>query len=133
MLAFVAFRRGQNGRMAKVKSRLKPDGPRHHIRAWRKHRLLTLERLAERIGVTAGALSQIERGDINYTQPMLEALADALQTTPGALVSWPPDKQPGIALKPASPLHKLADELSDEDTARLMEMAQILLRTGTRN
>lgn len=68
----------ENAGMAKVKSNLKTKRPTF-IRAWRQHRQLTLERLAERIDVTAGALSQLERGDVSYTQPMLEALADAMR------------------------------------------------------
>jgi transcriptional regulator with XRE-family HTH domain len=121
--------------MAKVKARFKTGHPRHFIREWRKFRGLTLERLAERIDVTAGAVSQLERGDTNYTQPMLEALADALQTTPGALVSWPPEKDPNLqATMPSGPksvLRALADEISDADATRVMEMARIMLRTGT--
>ena len=118
--------------MAKVKSRLKESGPRHFIRQWRKHRGLTLERLAERVGVTAGALSQLERGEVNYTQPMLEALAEELRTTPGALVSWPPDKAPtSQPAGPRSDLHKLADEVSPDEAARLIQMAHLMLRTGT--
>ena|ERR1700681_302597 len=71
--------------MSKVRSRLKSE-PRHFIKAWRLHRDLTQERLAERVGVTHGALSQLERGLMNYTQPMLEALADALQCEPQDLI-----------------------------------------------
>lgn len=122
----------QNGSMAKVKSRLKPDGPRHFIRQWRKYRGLTLEQLGERIGVTAGALSQLERGDINYTQPMLEALAEELKTSPGALVSWPPERDDAKAVQQVrSPLHKLADEMSPENAAKLVRMAEIFLKDGT--
>lgn len=120
--------------MAKVKSRLKHTGPCHFIREWRKHRGLTLERLAERVGVTAGALSQLERGEVNYTQPMLEALAESLQTTPGALVSWTPDRQPGVQgsnTPEQSALHRLADQISPEDALKLVQMAQIFLRDGT--
>lgn len=118
--------------MAKVKSRLKQEGPRHFIREWRKHRDLTLEQLAERIEVTAGALSQLERGQVNYTQPMLEALAVELRTTPGALVSWPPEKDlVGAVSGTKTPLHKLADEVSPEDAERVLQMARIMLRTGT--
>lgn len=72
--------------MAKVRSNPKPQGQRHYIREWRKHRGLTLEQLAERIDVTHGALSQLERGLVNYTQPMLEALAEALNCRAGDLV-----------------------------------------------
>jgi transcriptional regulator with XRE-family HTH domain len=118
--------------MAKVKSRLKETGPRHFIREWRKFRGLTLEQLAERIGVTAGALSQLERGVVNYTEPMLEALAEELQTIPGALISWPPEKDGSKAPTAVrTPLHKMADEMSPEDAERVVQMARIMLRTGT--
>jgi len=68
----------------------KKQKPRHFIREWRKYRGLTLERLAERIDVTHGAISQLERGLINYTQPMLEALAVALSCEPADLLQQPP-------------------------------------------
>jgi transcriptional regulator with XRE-family HTH domain len=79
--------------MSKVSSHLKSDGPRHFIKAWRRHRGLTQERLAERVGVTHGAVSQLERGLMNYTQPMLEALADALQCEPGDLITRDPNSE----------------------------------------
>lgn len=75
----------------------KTSKPRHFVRKWRKYRLLTMEQLAERVGVTHGAIGQLERGEVNYTQPMLEAIADALACHPGDLVSHDPiqkDKQP---------------------------------------
>jgi transcriptional regulator with XRE-family HTH domain len=72
--------------MAKNKKILKNTGPNHFIREWRKYRHLTLEQLAERIELTHGAVSQLERGLVNYTQPTLEAIADALQCSPGDLV-----------------------------------------------
>lgn len=63
---------------------------RHFVREWRQHRGLTLEQLAERIGVTHGALSQLERGLVNYTQPMLEAIAEALDCEPADLIMRDP-------------------------------------------
>jgi transcriptional regulator with XRE-family HTH domain len=38
------------------------------------------------VGVTHGALSQLERGLVSYTQPMLEALAEALSCAPADIV-----------------------------------------------
>jgi transcriptional regulator with XRE-family HTH domain len=67
-----------------------------HIRAWRKYRGLTLARLADRVGTTHATLSRIERGKQPYNQPLLEAIADALQTDPGALLTRNPEQQPGI-------------------------------------
>jgi transcriptional regulator with XRE-family HTH domain len=36
--------------------------------------------------ITPGALSQLERGETNYTRATLEALADALRCEPGDLL-----------------------------------------------
>lgn len=63
-----------------------------YIRAWREHRALTLEQVVERlrelheIGLTKTSLSRIERGLQPYSQPILEALADALETEPASLL-----------------------------------------------
>lgn len=75
----------------KVISRLKPEPQaRHFIRQWRKHRGLTQERLAERIDMSMSSISQLENGKQNYTQATLEAIADALQCSPGDLLMRDP-------------------------------------------
>jgi transcriptional regulator with XRE-family HTH domain len=66
------------------------------IRAWRKHRNLRLEDVAERVGVTIGALSQLERGEVAYTQPMVEALAEVMSCEPADLISRPPETETPI-------------------------------------
>lgn len=79
--------------MGKVKTNLKT---RRHtfIKEWRKAMPgLTQERLADRIGVTVGTISQLEAGQINYTQPMLEALADALGCEPADLITRLPGQK----------------------------------------
>jgi transcriptional regulator with XRE-family HTH domain len=68
----------------------KAGPPRHYVREWRKFRGLTQERLAERTPYSPGAISQLETGRTNYTQAMLEALADALRCKPGDLLSRNP-------------------------------------------
>ena len=107
-------RADQDAGMGKVKSNLKTKKPTF-IRAWRKHNKLTLEKLAERIGVTPGALSQLERGEVAYTQPMLEALAPELRCTPADLIMRPPDKDGGIMLVwskiPAADQHRALEVL----------------------
>lgn len=62
----------------------------HYIREWRKHRHLTQERLAERVGQTQGWVSQLERQEIGYTQGTLEALAYALSCEPSDLLAVNP-------------------------------------------
>jgi len=56
------------------------------IRNWRKKRGLSLEVLAERIGMTHASLSRVERGFQAYKQPMLELLADELRCSPADLL-----------------------------------------------
>lgn len=67
---------------------------RHFIREWRKHRQLTQDQLAERIGVDRSYLSKIESGKKRYDQPFLEAAADALRCEPADLIVRDPT-QPG--------------------------------------
>ena len=64
---------------------------RHFIREWRKHRMLTLEQLAERVEVTHATLSRIERGLIPYNQDLLERLAEELRTEPASLIMRNPE------------------------------------------
>ncbi len=68
----------------------------HYIRSWRKHRGLTLEQLAERIGMTHQNLGKIERGLVPYNQVLLEALAEELRCEPGDLIIRDPESPTGI-------------------------------------
>lgn len=106
----------QYQRMKKVRPNFKKGPPRHFVRAWRKHRGYTLEQLAEIVGVTHGALSQLERGEVNYTQPMLEALADALACSPADL----------IMRDPSSPIWSIMDNLSAMPLEQQAQIAEIV-------
>lgn len=77
----------------KITPHPKPKKAKHYLREWRKYRGLTQEVLAERTELTSGAISQLENGIINYTQPTLEALAYALNCEPGDLLSRDPVKE----------------------------------------
>jgi XRE family aerobic/anaerobic benzoate catabolism transcriptional regulator len=86
------------------------------MREWRSARNLTLEQLAERVGVTFPYLSRIERGERQYNQRLLEDIALALNTTPAAILAQDPADAEGIwmiaekigRLPPASRQHALA-------------------------
>ena len=60
------------------------------IRQWRHYRGLTLEAVAERIDMTPGLVSLVERGLRGYTQGTVEALASALRTDPATLLTRDP-------------------------------------------
>ena len=108
--------------MGKVKTNFKTKRS-HFIKAWRKYRKLTLEQVAERLDVTAGALSQLERGDIGYTQPMLEALAEALNCEPSDLIVRDPGASAGIML--------IWDQIPEADRAQALKVLSQFKRTGT--
>lgn len=72
---------------------------KHFIREWREYRGLSLRKLADRMesepGVALYSHAQIgrfETGDNAYTQDFLEAVAVALNCTPGDLLSVDPNK-----------------------------------------
>lgn len=67
-----------------------------YVRQWRKHRGLSQERLAERVDMSAGNLSLIERSLQNYTQETLEKLAHALQCEPVDLLIRDPSDPESI-------------------------------------
>lgn len=69
---------------------------RTFIREWRNHRNLNQDALAERVGVTQETISRLERGDIGYTQPILEAVADALGCTVADLLMRDPTNPAAI-------------------------------------
>jgi len=60
------------------------------IRQWRHYRGLTLETVAERIDMTPGLVSLVERGLRGYTQDTVEALASAMRTDPAGLLTRDP-------------------------------------------
>lgn len=72
-------------------------GPPHRptfIKQWRKFRGLTIEKLADRVGMSNGNLSNIERGKTGYNQDTLEALAEALHCgTADLLIRDPTDPE----------------------------------------
>lgn len=81
-----------------VKPRFKePKFRPTYIKQWRKSIPgLTQERLADRVGMTAGNLSEIENGNTGYTQATLEALADAMGCTAADLLIRDPSDPEGI-------------------------------------
>ena len=119
-------RHGDNVSMAKVTPRFKHqagDHPGHYVRQWRRHRGYTQEQLAEMIGVTHGAISQLENGKIKYTQAMLEALADAFVTEPGAILNVDPLRSQAI--------WSIWERALPAQRSQIIAIAETLLKDGT--
>lgn len=64
-----------------------------YVREWRKHRGLSQERLADRVNVTQETISRLENGKHPYSQPLLEALAEALRCEPADLLVRDPSRE----------------------------------------
>lgn len=82
--------------MSKGGKKRKIFGP-WFLREWRQDRNLTLEALASRVGSTAASISRLENRRQPYSQPLLEALAEALSCRPGDLISRPPGASDRLA------------------------------------
>jgi transcriptional regulator with XRE-family HTH domain len=95
----------------------------HFIKEWRKHRGLTQEQLAERIGITKSYVSKIESGKKRYDQPFLEAAAVVLQCEPADLLVRDPGDPDGI--------WSIWDQLKPVERGQVVEIAKTLKRTGT--
>jgi transcriptional regulator with XRE-family HTH domain len=112
-------------RMAKRRGarRVRRQRRKTFIREWRHHRNLTLEQLANRIGMTHATLSRVERGLQPYTQDLLEALAVELGTDAASLLMRNPGDPEAI--------WSLWDEARPGQKALIVELAKTLLKTGT--
>lgn len=71
----------------------KPQKPRYYFKEWRKKAGLTQEQLAERVGMTASSISQLEHGKQGFTDTTLEAMAWALNCEPADLLGRNPLKE----------------------------------------
>ncbi len=110
--------------MPKVKTNFKTKR-KTYIREWRKHRHLTQDQLGERLNVTGGTISQLEAGRINYTQAMLEALAEALGCPNG-----PADLLMRNPLDTDSP-YSILDSMTPVERKRAAAILIALKQTGT--
>jgi DNA-binding Xre family transcriptional regulator len=63
---------------------------RWFAREWRKHNNLNLEAAADRLGMSVGYLSDLEKGKRRFNQDHLEAMAEAYNCTPADLLMRDP-------------------------------------------
>lgn len=90
------------------------ETPRLFIKAWRKHRGMTQEQLAEVIETTKGNISLIERGVRPWNQRTLEAIAEALGCSTVDLLTRDPSEP--------MPIWEVWDKIDERDrpTARIV-------------
>jgi transcriptional regulator with XRE-family HTH domain len=89
-----------------------------HLRAWRTHRGLSVEALAERAGVSPGLISQIENGHSAGSPDSLEKLAKALNCEVGELLD----------IAPSNGGSMFRVWIADDDRPRIEAVARALSR-----
>lgn len=98
-------------------------GTKTFIRQWRRHRRLSLVQLAERVGISHGQLSKVERDKRPYSQPLLEKLAEELGTDPASLLMRDPTDPEGI--------WSIWEQVPATERPRALTILKALTRTGT--
>lgn len=102
--------------------RPRPHYRRTFIRQWRENRGLTLEQLAERLETTHATLSRIERGLQPYSQALLEAISEALQTDVASLLMRDPTDPEGM--------WSVWDQAQPGERRQIVEIAKTLIKTA---
>jgi transcriptional regulator with XRE-family HTH domain len=77
---------------AHMATKSRPQWRRTFLRQWREHRNLTLESVSEKMGISHGQLSRIERGLSPYSQHVLEVAAAEYGCTVQDLLTRQPDE-----------------------------------------
>lgn len=101
------------------------ERPRHFIREWRKHRGFTQEQLASRLEVAVSTISQLETGKQGYSQPTLEAIAEALSCQPADLLIRNPLVEDAV--------WSIEDQLKRADPAKretILAVMETILKAG---
>lgn len=106
----------------------RPQLRRTFIRQWRKHRGLTLEKVADRVttsgvDITHASLSRVERGIQPYNQPLLEAIAEALQTDVASLLMRDPTD--------SEALWSIWDQAKPGERLIFLELAKTLMKSAS--
>jgi transcriptional regulator with XRE-family HTH domain len=99
------------------------EPPRHFLKQWRKHRGLTQEQLAERIGIARSYLTKIENGARRYDQPFLEHAAEALRCEPADLIMRDPTA--------AESIWSVWEQLSPAERVQAVAVIKAIRATGT--
>lgn len=96
---------------------------RTFFKQWRQYRGLSQEQLANRLDSSVASISRIESGTQPYTQDVLEALADALQTDPASLLMRNPLDEEAI--------WSLWERAKPGERQMIVEIARTVTKTGT--
>ena len=111
--------------MARRTSKAGRDQPRQRIwflREWRVHRQLSQEALGDRVGMTQGMISQLEKGTTDFTGRHLRLLAEALNCSVRDLMFRRPGQEEDAL--------SIYEDLPEREKAQAVEILKSLRRTA---
>lgn len=100
----------------------KNGGP-NYLQAWRRHRNMSQEELAEAIGTTKAVVSLLESGNRPLSAKWLRKIAPVLETSPGYLLDHDPKELP-------SDVFDIWQHIADKEKPRALRVLDSF-RTGT--
>lgn len=104
--------------MAPIK-KPRPRLRRTFLKEWREFRQLTQEQAADRLNMDRSNLSRAERGEIPYSQPLLEAAAEAYNCEPWDILNVNPQKEGDVV-----DLTSILKQATPEDRAAIVGFAR---------
>jgi transcriptional regulator with XRE-family HTH domain len=105
-------------------SRKSSKAPANHLRAWREHRRLSQEALAQKVGTAGNVIGLLESGERGLSDKWLRKLAVALGTTPGFLLDHDPNDLDSSFLDAAMAVPK-------DKRAQALKILETFRPTGT--
>lgn len=100
----------------------KPLHPPHFIKEWRIYREMTVAALAEAADMSTGNLSALENRQQGPSDKGLAKLANALKTTPGALLNVDPTEEG------TGDFWRMWERASEPQREKIADAAKIILR-----
>lgn len=70
--------------------RMDDKRPPHYLKEWRKHRKLTQEQLAEKVGTSKSQISELERYNLQLSPKWLNKIGPVLEVQPGHILDHDP-------------------------------------------
>jgi transcriptional regulator with XRE-family HTH domain len=106
-----------------VPVRFKKNSPRqrHFVGEWRRHRGLSQAELGAALGISKASVSRIERSLQPYTQDVIEAVAEILQTDAASLLTRRPDE--------SEPLLSVWERIPSSRRRQALALLDVLART----
>lgn len=100
------------------------NGGANFLKAWREHKKMTQQKLAELVGTTQHQIAYLENGDRALSAKWLRKLAPALGTTPGMLLDHDPAELDNDIID-------IWSHMDARERRQITDIAKTIRRTGT--